>query len=182
MMHPCRRLPHPYIVGFSRPSLGHNRPQSMPVRARTVANEFIRLSGADARALTPLQVIKLVYIAHGYMLALYQRPLITDAIEAWKYGPVIPRLYHALKQYGAGSITEPIPGGSDELDEDERDVIKQVYEAYGHLTGIQLSQMTHQRGTPWYETWSGEPNEPISNDLIADHYRQLADEQAAAGE
>jgi uncharacterized phage-associated protein len=154
----------------------------MPVMAPTVANEFIRLARAEGRALTPLQVIKLVYIAHGWMLALYQRPLITDAIEAWKYGPMIPNLYHALKRYGAGSIIEPISRRTEQLDDDERDVIEQVYAQYGHLTGIQLSRMTHQAGTPWHETWSDEPNEPISNDLIADHYRQLVDEQASAGE
>jgi antitoxin SocA-like protein len=83
----------------------------MAVQARVVANEFIRLAEADGRALTPLQVIKLAYIAHGWMLALYQRPLISDSIEAWKYGPVIPTLYHALKKYGAGSVTGTIGGG-----------------------------------------------------------------------
>jgi uncharacterized phage-associated protein len=154
----------------------------MPVRARTIANEFLRLARADGRALTPLQLIKLTYIAHGWMLALYQRPLITDRIEAWRYGPVIPDLYHSMKHYGAEFVTRDIPGGSSEdLSEEERDIIQQVYNVYGHLTGIQLSQLTHQPGTPWFDSWTaGEQNISISNDLIADHYRQLADESRAA--
>ncbi len=155
----------------------------MAVHARVVANEFIRLAEADGRALTPLQIIKLTYIAHGWMLALYGRPLITDTVEAWKYGPVIPSLYHALKKYGAGPVTSKISTsffGDEELDEEERDLIEQVYETYGHRNGIQLSRITHERGTPWYETWTGEPNEPIANDLIAEHYRQLSDEPEAA--
>lgn len=148
----------------------------MAVQARVVANEFIRLARADGRALTPLQVIKLTYIAHGWMLALYQRPLISDPIEAWKYGPVIPSLYHALKKYGSGSVTGTIGAGffdAGTLDDDERDLIEQVYKEYGHLTGIQLSRITHLPGTPWYETWTGEPNEEIPNDLIAEHYRRI---------
>jgi len=157
----------------------------MAVPARVVANEFIRLARADGRALTPLQIIKLVYIAHGWMLALYQRPLISDEVEAWKYGPAIPSLYHALKKYGSGAVTGTIGGSffeSSDLDDDEKDVIEQVYGEYGHLNGIQLSRITHSPGTPWHETWTGQPNELIPNDLIAEHYRQLRDEQQDAAE
>jgi uncharacterized phage-associated protein len=39
----------------------------MATNARAVANEFIRLAAEDGRTLTPLQIIKLVYIAHGWM-------------------------------------------------------------------------------------------------------------------
>jgi uncharacterized phage-associated protein len=151
----------------------------MATTARTAANEFIRLAGNDGKVLTPLQIIKLVYIAHGWMLALYQRPLITDSVEAWKYGPVIPDLYHELKKYGSGSVTRPISDfyfhSSPPLDKEELDLIAQVYRLYGKKTGIQLSQLTHKQGTPWHSTWSPDSmGVPISNDLIAEHYRQLA--------
>jgi uncharacterized phage-associated protein len=155
----------------------------MPVRARTVTNEFIRLARADGRrSLTPLQLIKLTYIAHGWMLALYQRPLIVDPIEAWKYGPVITDLYHSMKMYGAGFVTERLAGDDEILGDDERDLIQQVYRVYGRFNGIQLSQLTHQPGTPWYQTWNlGDRNDVISNDLIAEHYRQkMADEHRGA--
>src|SRR5437660_9090573 len=106
----------------------------MATSARRVANEFLRLAEEDDRALTPLQIIKLVYIAHGWMLALYQRPLITDRIEAWKYGPVIPQLYQDMKVYGAGSIAGRLSDTSysaKPLDPQERDIIRQVYNIYG---------------------------------------------------
>jgi uncharacterized phage-associated protein len=157
----------------------------MGTSALAVANEFIRLAAEDGRTLTPLQLIKLVYIAHGWMLGLYHRPLINDRIEAWKYGPVIPRLYRELKKYGAGSVPGKISEGrfssTSPLDEHERDLIRQVYNIYGKRTGVQLSQITHERGTPWDTTW--EPDlmgVPISNDLIEEHYRRLADERNSA--
>src|SRR5437660_12739202 len=111
----------------------------MATSARRVANEFLRLAEEDDRALTPLQIIKLAYIAHGWMLALYQRPLILDRIEAWKYGPVIPDLYRALRDYGGGSVTTPIrvPAHSAPLDAAECDLIRQVYEIYGNKNGIE---------------------------------------------
>lgn len=150
-----------------------------------VANEFLRLAAGEGKALTPLQLMKLVYIAHGWMLALYQKPLVSDDIEAWRYGPVIPDLYHAMKQYGAGSVTRPLilpqVSSDRELDYLEQDLIKQVYRLYGHLNGIQLSGLTHQAGTPWDLTWTnGERNSAISNDLITEHYRRLASERRSA--
>jgi uncharacterized phage-associated protein len=153
----------------------------MATSARAVANEFLRLAEEDGRALTPLQIIKLVYIAHGWMLALYQRPLITDRIEAWKYGPVIPQLYHDVKRYGAGSIAGQLPDSfphSKPLDPQEMNLIRQVYNLYGRKNGVQLSELTHRSGTPWHITWRPDMiGVPISNDLIAEHYRRLADER-----
>ncbi len=153
----------------------------MATSARAVANEFIRLSGEDGRTFTPLQIIKLVYIAHGWMLALYQRPLIVDRIEAWKYGPVIPHLYHDLKKFGAGSVSEKLGSNfppAAPLDPKETDLVRQVYERYGKMNGIQLSRLTHQPGTPWEATWHPDSNGlAISNDLIAEHYRRLANER-----
>src|SRR5437870_2146380 len=39
--------------------------------SRTVANHFLRLAREKGDFLTPMQVLKLVYIAHGWMLGLY---------------------------------------------------------------------------------------------------------------
>ena len=52
-----------------------------------------------------MQVIKLVYIAHGWHLAIYDVPLVDDYVQAWQYGPVIPPLYYAFKRFGSGPIT-----------------------------------------------------------------------------
>ena len=41
--------------------------------ALSIANYFIELSQQDGRILRPLKLMELVYIAHGYMLALLDR-------------------------------------------------------------------------------------------------------------
>src|SRR5438552_18215648 len=75
---------------------------------KAIANFFIETAAAEGKKLTPLQLIKLVYFAHGWYLGLTGEPLIDEPPEAWRYGPVIPSLYHALKDYGNGAITSKI--------------------------------------------------------------------------
>jgi uncharacterized phage-associated protein len=153
--------------------------------ARGVANVFIRLAQAEGKPLTPMQIMKLVYIAHGWSLAVRHRPLITDRIEAWKYGPVIPDLYQAVKEYGSAPVTVPVKAGlfgGDAVppDEEEQEFVERVYKLYRGFNGIQLSAMTHRPDTPWSQTWAPNlMNAEVSNDLIADHYRRLKDERGA---
>ncbi|MFV2053612.1 Panacea domain-containing protein [Aliiroseovarius sp. YM-037] len=143
--------------------------------SKTVANEFVRLARDAGESLTPMQVLKLVYIAHGWMLALYNRPLIRDEVQAWQYGPVIPILYNQVRNFRSGPVTGISPAHGEALDSNEADLVRQVYDQYGHLSGPALSRMTHAKDTPWELTY--EPNSfglTIPNDLIEDHYSRLA--------
>jgi uncharacterized phage-associated protein len=122
--------------------------------------------------------MKLVYIAHGWMLGLYGRPLIHDKVEAWRYGPVIPPLYRALKGYRDRPVREQVRAPREPFDEFESKLISQVFDLYGRLGGIQLSQITHQQDTPWYNAWTyGGQNQNISTDVIQDHYQRLSRER-----
>ena len=147
-----------------------------------VANRFLELAEAKGDKLTPMQLLKLVYIAHGWMLGLYGRPLIRDHVEAWQYGPVIPALYSHVRGYKGAPITGKISsilarGGV--LDEEEEDVVSQVYGIYGQMSGMRLSRITHATGTPWSQTYEpGTFGTIIPTDLIEDHYRQLSEQNA----
>lgn len=143
--------------------------------SRAVANSFLSMAQKAHDTMTPMQVLKLVYIAHGWMLGLYGRPLIKDRIEAWQYGPVIPRLYDEVRRFGSQPVAFPIGAAQESFTEQEADVIKQVYKLYGQKSGIELSRLTHQSGSPWDQTYEpGSFGLTISNDLIEDHYRQMA--------
>ncbi len=148
------------------------------------------ISRGDGR-LNPLQVIKLTYISHGYTLALTGKPLIEDRIEAWKYGPVIPVLYHALKHYGWGNISQLYFCGtkftdknidkrkndlSEAMKTEEKVIMDRVMETYGSFTADQLSNLTHEDGTPWAECYvKGELFTEIPNSKIMKHYKELCD-------
>ena len=128
--------------------------------------------------LTPMQVLKLVYICHGWMLGLYRRPLIREAVEAWTYGPVVPTVYHAYKKYRGSHITEIQESNVNDFRADEQALVKAVMAAYEQYTGIQLSTITHKPGTPWAITHERFGlGSVISNDLIEDHYLRLTKER-----
>jgi uncharacterized phage-associated protein len=150
--------------------------------ARNVANEFLRQAQERGATLTNMELQKLVYIAHGYSLAILDRPLVKQHVEAWRYGPVIPDLYHALRQYGSGNVGSPINLLPKEtLSETDSKLVESVLSAYGQFSGPQLSTMTHREGTPWREVY--EPNASFHSDIIPDrlikaHYLELLDERA----
>lgn len=146
----------------------------MPYDSRRVAQRFFELAQAASQTLTPMQLIKLTYIAHGWMLGLYHRALVRDEVQAWQYGPVIPQLYKALRKYKGKPVTAPIADDS-LLDPQAEHLIRQVFERYGRLSGPRLSDLTHRNGTPWSKTYEpGRFGSAIPDDLIEDHYSRLA--------
>ena len=151
----------------------------MPHDAVIIANKLIQLAIEKEKLLTPIQIIKLVYICHGFMLGLYKRPLINQEIEAWQYGPVISTLYNKLRKYKGSHVTREIkiwPPKKGKLDNQENDIIKQVFSKYAHLSGPVLSTLTHLSGTPWQIVRSqiGKNKKGIiPNDLIQEYYSQL---------
>lgn len=58
-----------------------------------VAKYFLILVDREAGdTITELKLQKLMYIAQGIHLALYDSPLFKEEIEAWQDGPVVPAL------------------------------------------------------------------------------------------
>ncbi|WP_074776189.1 Panacea domain-containing protein [Nitrosospira multiformis] len=148
----------------------------MAVTSHAVANEFIRIAQEQHKQLTNMQLQKLVFIAQGYSLAIRDAPLYVHNTHAWQWGPVIPKLYKSLQKYGSSFVTDPLET-SDTIDptSDEAELIKAVWDSYGHYTGGQLSALTHRQNTPWSKTWEKEKFAVIDNDLIADYYKKLVE-------
>lgn len=163
-----------YVDGaVNGPHISGERAPAMATAAQ-VANRLRELSG---ETLTPLQLLKLVYISHGWNLAINGAPLINDRIEAWQYGPVVPILYHKIKGFRSSPVRNPIPDGDTPLSDAETRLIDSVFATYGRYSGGQLSAMTHQPGTPWATAWEHGRNSEITNDMIAEHYKRLAIER-----
>ena len=151
--------------------------------ARVIANKFLDLADESGNGgLTPLQVGKLVYFAHGWTLGLYDRPLIEQYVEAWKYGPAIADVFHGLKKYEDGVVEGRIvdiwnrPYTDLVLDQD-MSTIEEVYQAYGHISGEGLLIMTHREGTPWDKVdrnlHAYVRNLTIPNGIIRDYFAGL---------
>lgn len=99
--------------------------------------------------LTPMQIVKLVYLCHGWMLGLHGRHLIEDDVEAWRYGPIIRILYTAVKKFRSHPVELPLiknAQAKNSFSDEEKDIMNQVFDIYGKRTGIQLSRLTMPRG------------------------------------
>ncbi|MEM9809917.1 MAG: type II toxin-antitoxin system antitoxin SocA domain-containing protein [Pseudomonadota bacterium] len=144
--------------------------------ATSVAQALVQLAEERGRSLTPLQIIKLVYIAHGFWLALKGEPLVRDSAEAWPYGPVFPRLYRVLSPWGRQGVPADALAAfqSEELTDEHQGLITTVLEKYGHLNGLALSHLTHREGTPWSQVQKGDSlDRAIPNPIIKEHYAAL---------
>ena len=147
-------------------------------------SDYILLQAAKQNIrLTPFQIIKLVFISHGRYLAITNKPLISDRIEAWKHGPVIPVLYHELKIFGDDYISTLRYCGtsvnsnkrnrffSDILSDDKRAVIDEVVYEYGDWTVAELYRLCHERGSPWDMCYTGEYGVEIPDHIIKQYYK-----------
>lgn len=166
----------------------------MRTNALAVANRFVEIAEDEGKPLHLLGLVKRVYIAHGFSLALLGRGLTDprfDRVEAWKYGPVIPSVYHSFKQYRAGEIkgkTEIMEWGADGVpyfttpemaDKEEMEVVRMVWKRYAPFTDSELVTLTHKRGTPWDICFIEGENADIPDILTEGYYRRVVESVAS---
>jgi len=148
-----------------------------------VTNYFIKCSKKEGISLSNLSIQKLVYFAYGWIIAAQNEKLFYDRIEAWQYGPVIPSLYHQLKQYGRNRITQEIMDY--DFYEDKfycwklnpntptEKWIRKVWNHYKLISSERMVELTHQDGTPWRETILKKGfNAEIDDRLIKEHFSE----------
>lgn len=146
-----------------------------------VANRILQIAWDKKKSLTIMQLIKLVYISHGWSLALLNRPLVSDRVEAWQHGPVYPEVYNEFRGSGWQSISrtakDALSGvaADSNFDADDQSIMDEVVESYGDFHAFELSSRTHQPGTPWFQTYDGGKGKfsVIGNDLIKTHFDGL---------
>jgi uncharacterized phage-associated protein len=151
----------------------------------SIANFFLGKASEDAKPIDPLKLQKLIYIAHGWNLAFTGEPLIRESFEAWKYGPVVPRLYLYFKDFRSGYITTKAETPQEDIPSVQCDIISQVWEKYRDLSPTFLSSMTHQPGSAWsrvydheFSGWNSSPE--IPNALIRDEFLERLKSAGAA--
>jgi uncharacterized phage-associated protein len=129
----------------------------MSYDSRAIANHFLRLAKEDGSNLSNMKLQKLIYYAHGHWLGEHNEPLLSEVIQAWQWGPVVQSVYDEFKRFGNRPITTRAADWDgnvyrlprDVVGEAARSYIKRVYDAYKGYTAAQLSDQTHQTGTPW---------------------------------
>jgi uncharacterized phage-associated protein len=159
-----------------------------PYDARAIANLLLDLADERGVRLTQMSVLKLIYFAHGWYLAIHNKPLCAHQFEAWQYGPVLKVVRDAFKEYGnlpirsratklivtTGEFIEVPP----HVQSNDRDFIQSVFDEYRGHSAWTLSEMTHEAGSPWDKLWNtqspvGRMALRIRNEEIRSHFRDL---------
>lgn len=129
-----------------------------------------------------MKLQKLVYLAHGWNLAINGEPLVKDTIEAWDGGPVMRMIWNHFRDFGYNEehlLEDKITSKAfkADLSESERDIIDHTWTKYGGYSGLRLSGMTHRPRTPWSNAYFGAGrgrNSALSQDEIQQHFIELA--------
>lgn len=139
-----------------------------------VAKKIIEFAKEEEMTISPMKLLKLTYISQGYYLGFNGKPLFGNQIQAWKYGPVIPDLYHIIKR-GNNEVVKLY--SENEINKDDSKFLKAIWDAYKKFNGLELSSKTHQDGSPWHQIYSGHHYQVIQNDVIMNYYKKLIHER-----
>lgn len=157
-----------------------------PYEVGAVANFMIGRARQQRRLLTNLKLQKLVYISYGIHLVVMDKRLFRSRIEAWRYGPVIPELYHEFKRFGSGPIRSwsmdfdyenerfRIPKIPDD-DEGASLALEATWDVYHPLRASNLVELTHAEDTPWDRAYQRGRGSPIDDRDVRTHYQALLD-------
>jgi uncharacterized phage-associated protein len=115
---------------------------------------------------SPTKLLKLVYLLEETSIRRYGIPMFNLNYEVWKFGPVAQELYVEftdrvllLDKYiertynGSNVVVKSKAEFSDgEFNDLELELLEDAIEKLGKLTGSELIDITHRKGSLWYET------------------------------
>ncbi|KAA6206042.1 MAG: DUF4065 domain-containing protein [Candidatus Tokpelaia sp.] len=156
--------------------------------ARAIANylldEALKRNITD---ITPMKLLKLVFLAHGWSYAFATVPLVRQQPQAWQYGPVYPEIYDAIRKYGSAIVTGRIENKETglpyeaDLSAGQKDVVDKVLRTYGKRAAFELSNITHQPNSPWSRAIdSAGVYGVIPAEIMKTYYQNLAQERGLA--
>lgn len=150
--------------------------ETYTTNALSIANWFVDRANSEfvddggiAEGLTNLKLQKLLYFAQAVSLSLNDTLLFHDEIEAWKFGPVVPSVYRALKVFGNAPVTMTTDGIS-ALSTEITSLLEDVWSLYGKFASHELVNITHNH-LPWKQMYlSGIINGEITPESIKTYY------------
>ncbi|MFE4353876.1 Panacea domain-containing protein [Peribacillus butanolivorans] len=150
------------------------------ISALKVARFLIFLKENDQRGLelSNLKLQKLLYYCQGYYLARYGKPLFEETIEAWRYGPVVPKVYFHYKSFGDLDLKVESEENDDffQLEQEKLSVIAYVWKTLGELSAGTLVDKTHSE-SPWLNAWFHSDDKVISNKQIQTYFSKNISEK-----
>ena len=135
-----------------------------------------------ASDMTPMKLQKLLYYCQGYSLGTTGRPLFNDPIVAWKYGPVVKRVYKEYQVYKKTCLPLDLIKICPVADDYMTSIVSRVINDMGKYSATELSKKTHSEPA-WKEAWSKSdaddpyPGESLSLDTMKGFFIDKLDDE-----
>jgi len=150
-----------------------------------VCRYIINYSNEKNSGISNLKLQKILYFIQAQFLVSENEVCFSDAIEAWDFGPVVPRAYREYKQFGAMNIpmiysyfktdpknfwnVEEISFDENVIKQHDRNIISYVVNAFANYSATVLVELTHKQD-PWKNAYSPGNNLTITHDEIKRYF------------
>ena len=120
-----------------------------------------------------LKLQKLLSFCQAFALVRLNRPMFTENIYAWKYGPVVKEVYAKYRRYKSDRIPET---ERPSLGEENEKVVDEVLKTFAKYSAIRLMDITHSH-KPWKDmekkVVSGERDIIIKHEALKKYYAPM---------
>lgn len=152
-----------------------------------VSRYIINYSNLKDYGISNLKLQKILYFVQAYFLIQTSHPCFKEKIEAWDFGPVVPKAYCEYKQYGCGDIpttksfimidkdniwnSKRVKFKEIAISDDDKSLIDKVVDKFSEYSATDLVELT-QHQTPWIDAISSQSNE-IKNESIFEYFNSI---------
>ena len=128
---------------------------------------IINHENSNNREVTNLRLQKLLYFVQASLLSLNNGSEFQDIIQAWRYGPVVPKSYTEFKKFEY----RPIQTSKNITDIANKENIDGMLDYLSRFKTHQLVEITHNQ-TPWQKAMIRGIGSQITNESIREYFKE----------
>ena len=143
-----------------------------------VANKLLEIADLNGDLITNLKLQKLLYYAQAFYLVNNNGDkLFDDDIQAWKYGPVVPKVYHEYKSCNSFPILfKDVKDKSFNFSNNQLIFLDEFASEFFSFSATELVTRTHTE-QPWITAFKKGNNAVIDTNEMFSFYSQQINEK-----
>lgn len=146
----------------------------MSYKVLDVCQYVIDYSNEKEYGISNLKLQKILYFIQAYFLINQpSRCCFDDRIEAWDFGPVVPKAYRKYKQFGGSDIPTIMDfektDSNDCIADADKNLIKTVIDKFADYSATDLVGLTHKQ-SPWIDAYIPHMNREITPEAIKEYF------------
>jgi len=135
--------------------------------ALTIAYYLVNKANSEKSPITNKKLQKLLYYMQAWSIAVRNKKIFDDKIEAWIHGPAIREVYLEFKEFGANPIIKKVDAKKIKgIDTETKELMEKVWIVYSKYDAPYLEYLTHSE-SPWQDARKGLEADISSNNEIS---------------